>query len=198
MATANLKRKPSHILSTRAKPTPWPTQNNTKNKNPKILSMCQYGCLSIMIMQKIVTQNQNHCGTSLLQGKRRSWSRLCGSLWFVSAGVERASREGSSYIYTSSTLTSRWHQRGQALWRTTGPPINLATFLFSILDSKRRLGTFKVFFGLILLILFSFLMALFFDWKVVRVLMVVGLSSPLSKSSFILFYSWCFCTPKAR
>ena len=41
-------------------------------------------------------------------------------------------------------------------------------------------------------------MALFFDWKVVRVLMVVGLSSPLSKSSFILFYSWCFCTPKAR
>ena len=33
-----------------------------------------------------------------------------------------------------------------------------------------------------------------FDWKVVRVLMVVGLSSPLSKSSFILFYSWCFCT----
>ena len=136
--------------------------------------------------------------TSLLQGKRRSWSRLCGSLWFVCAGVERASREGSSYIYTSSTLTSRWHQRGQALWRTTGPPINLATFLFSILDSKRRLGTFKVFFGLILLILFSFLMALFFDWKVVRVLMVVGLSSPLSKSSFILFYSWCFCTPKAR
>ena len=123
---------------------------------------------------------------------------LCGSLWFVCAGVERASREGSSYIYTSSTLTSRWHQRGQALWRTTGPPINLATFLFSILDSKRRLGTFKVFFGLILLILFSFLMALFFDWKVVRVLMVVGLSSPLSKSSFILFYSWCFCTPKAR
>ena len=136
--------------------------------------------------------------TSLLQGKRRSWSRLCGSLWFVCAGVERASREGSSYIYTGSTLTSRWHQRGQALWRTTGPPINLATFLFSILDSKRRLGTFKVFFGLILLILFSFLMALFFDWKVVRVLMVVGLSSPLSKSSFILFYSWCFCTPKAR
>ena len=31
-------------------------------------------------------------------------------------------------------------------------------------------------------------MALFFDWKVVRVLMVVGLSSPLSKSSFILFF----------
>jgi len=31
--------------------------------------------------------------------------------------------------------------------------------------SKRRLGTFKVFFGLILLILFSFLMALFFYWK---------------------------------
>ena len=28
-------------------------------------------------------------------------------LWFVCAGVERASREGSSYIYTSSTLTSR-------------------------------------------------------------------------------------------
>jgi len=58
----------------------------------------------------------------------------------------------------------------------------------------------KVFFGLILLILFFFLMALlFFDWKVDRVLMVVGLSSPLSKSSsFILFYSWCFCTPKAR
>ena len=129
-------------------------------------------------------------------GRRRSWSRLCGSLWFVCAGVERASREGSSYIYTSSTLTSRWHQRGQALWRTTGPPINLATFLFSILDSKRRLGTFKVFFGLILLILFSFLMALFFDWKVVRVLMVVGLSSPLSKSSFILFYSWCFAPQK--
>ena len=138
--------------------------------------------------------------TSLLQGKRRSWSRLCGSPWFVCAGVERASREGSSYIYTSSTLTSRWHQRGQALWRTTGPPINLATFLFSILDSKRRLGTFTVFFGLILLILLSFLMALFYDWKVVREfeLMVVGLSSPLSKSSFILFYSWCFCTPKAR
>ena len=40
-------------------------------------------------------------------GRRRSWSRLCGSLWFVCAGVERASREGSSYIYTSSTLTSR-------------------------------------------------------------------------------------------
>ena len=61
-----------------------------------------------------------------------------------------------------------------------------------------HIGTFTVSFGLILLILFSFLMALFFDWKVVRVLMVVGLSSPLSKSSFILFYSWCFCTPKAR
>jgi hypothetical protein len=40
------------------------------------------------------------------------------------------------------------------------PPINLATFLFSILDSKRRLGTFKFSFGLILLILFFFLMAL--------------------------------------
>ena len=39
--------------------------------------------------------------------RRRSWSRLCGSLWFVCAGVERASREGSSYIYTGSTLTSR-------------------------------------------------------------------------------------------
>jgi len=47
----------------------------------------------------------------------------------------------------------------------------------SILDSKRRLGTFKFFFGLILLILFSFLMALFFDRKVVRVLMVGGLWS---------------------
>ena len=43
------------VVVVRAKPT----QNNTKNKNPKILSMCQYGCLSIMIMQKIVTQNQN-------------------------------------------------------------------------------------------------------------------------------------------
>ena len=113
------------------------------------------------------------------------WLRQCGG------GVLPAPSSASSTSYT-------WHQRGQALWRTTGPPINLATFLFSILDSKRRLGTFKVFFGLILLILFSFLMALFFDWKVVRVLMVVGLSSPLSKSSFILFYSWCFCTPKAR
>ena len=30
-----------------------------KTKNPKILSMCQYGCLSIMIMQRIVKQNQN-------------------------------------------------------------------------------------------------------------------------------------------
>ena len=45
---------------------------------------------------------------------------------------------------------------------------------------------------------FLFLDGSVFDWKVVRVLMVVGLSSPLSKSSFILFYSWCFCTPKAR
>jgi hypothetical protein len=68
-----------------------------------------------------------------------------------------------------------------------GPPINLATFLFSILDSKRRLGTFKVSFGLILLILFSFLMALFFYWKADRLLMVVGFLSPLSKSSFIYF-----------
>ena len=73
-------------------------------------------------------------------------------------------------------------KRTSTLWRTTVPPINLATFLFSILDSKRRLGTFKVSFGLILLMLFFFLMALFFDWKVYRVLMVVGLSSPLSKS----------------
>jgi hypothetical protein len=43
------------VVVVRAKPT----QNNTKNKNPKILSMCQYGCLSIMIMQKIAKQNQN-------------------------------------------------------------------------------------------------------------------------------------------
>ena len=50
---------------------------------------------------------------------------------------------------------------GLALNGVWTPPINLATFLFSILDSKRRLGTFRVFFGLILLILFSFLMALF-------------------------------------
>jgi len=41
-------------------------------------------------------------------------------------------------------------------------------------------------------------MALFFDWKVVRVLMVVGLSSPLSKSSFILFILGVFAPPKAR
>jgi hypothetical protein len=27
--------------------------------------------------------------------------------------------------------------------------------------------------------------------------MAVGLSSPLSKSSFILFYSWCFLHPKS-
>ncbi len=49
---------------------------------------------------------------------------------------------------------------------------------------------------------FLFLDGSVFDWKVVRVLMVVGLSSPLilplPKSSFILFYSWCFCTPKAK
>ena len=69
---------------------------------------------------------------------------------------------------------------------------------FSILNVGSVLSTFKVFFGLILLILFSFLMALFFDWKVVRVLMVVGLSSPLSKSSFILFILGVFSTPKAR
>ena len=34
---------------------------------------------------------------------------------------------------------------------------------------------------------FLFLDGSVFDWKVVRVLMVVGLSSPLSKSSFIYF-----------
>ena len=85
------------------------------------------------------------------------------------------------------------------LWCRVSPENNTENKrLFLILDSKRRLGTFKVFVGLILLILFYFLMALFFNWKVDRVLMVVGLSSPLSKSSFILFYSWCFCTPKAR
>ena len=48
-----------------------------------------------------------------------------------------------------------------------GPPINLATFLFSILDSKRRLGTFKISFGLILLILFFFLMALFLTGRLI-------------------------------
>ena len=31
-------------------------------------------------------------------------------------------------------------------------------------------------------------MALFFNWKVDRVLMVVGLSSPLSKSSFMFYF----------
>ena len=36
------------------------------------------------------------------------------------------------------------------------------------------------------------------DWLVDNQYMTVGLSSSLSKSSFILFYSWCFCTPKAR
>ena len=88
----------------------------------------------------------------------------------------------------TSTLTYNW----------TSYQSRDISFLFSILDSKRRLGTFYVSFGLILLILFSFLMALFFDWKVVRVLMVVGLSSPLSKSSFILFILGAFRTPKAR
>ena len=152
--------------------------------------------------RKYFESRQNHGSWCEKMKMKTGW--LFFKLAFAARGPfdssPLASREGSSYIYTGSTLTSRWHQRGQALWRTTGPPINLATFLFSILDSKRRLGTFNFqsLFGLILLILFSFLMALFFDWKVVRVLMVVGLSSPLSKSSFILFYSWCFCTPKAR
>jgi len=53
------------------------------------------------------------------------------------------------------------------LYMSYGPHINLATFLFSILDSKRRLDAFKVFFGLILLILFSFLMALFFTGRLI-------------------------------
>jgi hypothetical protein len=54
-----------------------------------------------------------------------------------------------------------------------------------VLELKEPFGDLKSF-GLILLILFFFLMALFFDWKVYRVLMVGGLSRQLSKSSFIL------------
>ena len=101
------------------------------------------------------------------------WLRQCGG------GVLPAPSSASSTSYT-------WHQRGQALWRTTGPPINLATFLFSILDSKRRLGTFKVFFGLILLILFSFLMALFFYWKVDRVWCDLTISKVQQVENFLL------------
>ena len=68
-----------------------------------------------------------------------------------------------------------------------------------MLELKGPFGDLKSF-GLILLILFFFLMALFFDWKVDRVLMIVGLSSPLPKSSFILFMLGVFAPqkPKAR
>ena len=66
-----------------------------------------------------------------------------------------------------------------------GPPIDLATFLFSIVDSKRRLGTFKSLFWFDSADSFLFPDGSVFDWKVVRVLMVDGLSSQLSKSSLI-------------
>ena len=70
-------------------------------------------------------------------------------------------------------------------------------FFLDILDSKRWLGTFTVSFGLILLFLFSFLMALFFDWKVNRVLMVacvLSLLPVLFAPPFAVMFAVCGTT----
>ena len=80
---------------------------------------------------------------------------------FFSASRSLPARRGRSIFAAQSNLAFL------GMWIEL-TPIELAAFLFSILDSECLPGTAKVFFGLILLF-FLFSDGYVFDWKVDRV-----------------------------